>query len=202
MSEFDRKVLEVLREPLESGNVTISRAARQAEYPARFQLIAAMNPCPCGHFGNSRGQCRCTPDQIRRYLLKLSGPFLDRIDLHVEVPLMTKQEFVAKVDPNVETTDQVRKRVDQAHQRQRDRQGKLNGELQAAELEKGLHIEPTAKQFVLDVMEKLGLSARAYHRILRVSRTIADLAEAEQVAQSHVAEAIGYRKIERMMQQV
>ncbi|PWK52856.1 magnesium chelatase subunit ChlI-like protein [Pleionea mediterranea] len=115
---------------------------------------------------------------------------------------MTKQEFVAKVDPNVETTDQVRKRVDQAHQRQRDRQGKLNGELQAAELEKGLHIEPTAKQFVLDVMEKLGLSARAYHRILRVSRTIADLAEAEQVAQSHVAEAIGYRKIERMMQQV
>jgi magnesium chelatase family protein len=202
LPEFDRKVLEVLREPLESGNVTISRAARQAEYPARFQLIAAMNPCPCGHFGNSRGQCRCTPDQIRRYLLKLSGPFLDRIDLHVEVPLMTKQEFVAKVDPNVETTDQVRKRVDQAHQRQRDRQGKLNGELQAAELEKGLHIEPTAKQFVLDVMEKLGLSARAYHRILRVSRTIADLAEAEQVAQSHVAEAIGYRKIERMMQQV
>ncbi len=202
LPEFDRKVLEVLREPLESGSVTISRAARQAEYPARFQLIAAMNPCPCGHFGNSRGQCRCTPDQIRRYLLKLSGPFLDRIDLHVEVPLMTKQEFQADADPDAETTEDVRVRVDRAHEIQQRRQGKLNGELQAAELEKNFNIESKAKQFTLDVMEKLGLSARAYHRILRVSRTIADLDQVDQVAQSHVAEAIGYRKIERMMQQV
>ncbi|WP_144392414.1 YifB family Mg chelatase-like AAA ATPase [Pleionea sediminis] len=202
LPEFDRKVLEVLREPLESGAVTISRAARQAEYPAKFQLIAAMNPCPCGHFGNSRGRCRCTPDQIRRYLLKLSGPFLDRVDLHVEVPLMTKQEFQSEPAADVETTKDVRHRVERAHRQQRNRQGKLNGELQAAELEKGFDIEPKAKQFTLDVMEKLGLSARAYHRILRVSRTIADLDEKIQVSQSHVAEAIGYRKIERMMQQV
>lgn len=202
LPEFDRKVLEVLREPLESGTVTISRAARQAEYPARFQLIAAMNPCPCGHFGNSRGHCRCTPDQIRRYLLKLSGPFLDRIDLHVEVPLMTKEEFIQEVDESAETTDQVRQRVEQAHQIQRERQGKLNGELQPAELEQNFAIDKTAKQFVLSVMEKLGLSARAYHRILRVSRTIADLQASEQVEKNHVSEAIGYRKVERMMQQI
>jgi magnesium chelatase family protein len=202
LPEFDRKVLEVLREPLESGTVTISRAARQAEYPARFQLIAAMNPCPCGHFGNSRGHCRCTPDQIRRYLLKLSGPFLDRIDLHVEVPLMTKEEFIQDIDESAETSAEVRKRVEQAHHLQKQRQGKLNGELLPSELEQNFAIDRQAKQFVLNVMEKLGLSARAYHRILRVSRTIADLEASDAVTQKHVAEAIGYRKVERMMQQI
>jgi magnesium chelatase family protein len=161
-----------------------------------------MNPCPCGHFGNSRGHCRCTPDQIRRYLLKLSGPFLDRIDLHVEVPLMTKEEFIQEVDESAETSAQVRQRVEQAHHIQRARQGKLNGELQPSELEQNFAIDTAAKQFVLDVMEKLGLSARAYHRILRVSRTIADLQASERVEQKHVAEAIGYRKVERMMQQI
>ncbi|MEE4245295.1 MAG: YifB family Mg chelatase-like AAA ATPase [Kangiellaceae bacterium] len=202
LPEFDRKVLEVLREPLESGVVTISRAARQAEYPAKFQLIAAMNPCPCGHFGNSRGQCRCTPDQIRRYLLKLSGPFLDRIDLHIEVPLMTKEEFIAKVDDSVESSQVVRDRIIDAHQKQRKRQGKLNGELGAAELENDFAVDVDARKFVLMVMEKLGLSARAYHRILRVSRTIADLDNSDQVLKKHVSEAISYRKVERMLQQI
>ena len=202
LPEFDRKVLEVLREPLESGSVTISRAARQAEYPARFQLIAAMNPCPCGHFGNARGQCRCSPDQIRRYLLKLSGPFLDRIDLHIDVPLMTRKEFTAPVDSASESTAEVRSRVEQAHAVQYQRQYKLNGDLQASELDQQLAIEPAAREFVLQVMEKLGLSARAYHRILRVSRTIADLEGREQVDRQHVSEAISYRKFERMMQQI
>ncbi|NVJ59195.1 MAG: YifB family Mg chelatase-like AAA ATPase [Gammaproteobacteria bacterium] len=202
LPEFDRKVLEVLREPLESGRVTISRAARQAEYPAQFQLIAAMNPCPCGHFGNSRGHCRCTPDQIRRYLLKLSGPFLDRIDLHVHVPLLTKEEFISKPDSTAETSEQVRSRIERAHALQIRRQGKLNGELQARQLESEFDIAHDARQFVLSVMEKLSLSARAYHRILRVARTIADLSGSKQVDQPHVSEAISYRKVERMLQQI
>ena len=203
LPEFDRRVLEVLREPLESGSVTISRAARQAEYPAKFQLIAAMNPCPCGHFGNSRGQCRCSSHQIRRYLLKLSGPFLDRIDMHVEVPLMAKEEFIQSAhNDNSETSAQVRQRVEKTHQLQIERQGKLNGDLEAAELDKELLISLSARKFLLDVIEKLGLSARAYHRILRVARTIADLNHVHEVNQSHLSEAIGFRKVERIMQQV
>ncbi|MCO7226324.1 YifB family Mg chelatase-like AAA ATPase [Pleionea sp. CnH1-48] len=201
LPEFDRKVLEVLREPLESGYVTISRAARQAEYPAQFQLIAAMNPCPCGHFGNARGQCRCSSEQIRRYLLKLSGPFLDRIDMHIEVPLIAKEDFMRTTDQDAESSSAVRLRVEAAHQIQYQRQGKLNATLSAAELEKHIHIEPRANQFVLEAMEKLGLSARAYHRILRVSRTIADLRQEEMVTMEAVAEAANYRKIERLLEQ-
>ncbi len=203
LAEFDRKVLEVLREPLESGHVIISRAARQAEYPAEFQLIAAMNPCPCGHFGNPRGQCRCTPEQVRRYLLKLSGPFLDRIDMHIEVPLIQKSDFIKPVvDEHRESSSEIGIRVTKARRQQLNRQDCLNGGLEAAQLEEHLHIEEEAHEFMLDVLEKLNLSARAYHRILRVARTIADLESAEQVTMSHISEAISYRKIERFMQQV
>jgi magnesium chelatase family protein len=202
LPEFDRRVLEVLREPLESGTVTISRAARQAEYPADFQFLAAMNPCPCGHFGNPRGSCRCTSDKIRRYLLKLSGPFIDRIDMHVDVPAMTQEELKAIPDTSAESSEQVRARVVNAMQRQIAVRGKCNAALNPRELEKQVNFAPGAEDFILAVLEKLKFSARAYHRILRVSRTIADLGDSSQVTREHLSEALSYRRLERMLLQV
>lgn len=202
LPEFDRRVLEVLREPLESGTVTISRATRQAEYPAKFQFLAAMNPCPCGHFGNPRGVCRCTSDKIRRYLLKLSGPFIDRIDMHVDVPAMTQEELKAIPNTSSESSDEVRKRVVTAAKRQIKQRGKCNALLNPRELESMLNFAPGAEDFILAVLEKLRFSARAYHRILRVSRTIADLEDSSQVMQKHLAEALSYRRLERMLLQV
>ena len=202
LPEFDRRVLEVLREPLESGTVTISRATRQAEYPANFQFLAAMNPCPCGHFGNPRGVCRCTSDKIRRYLLKLSGPFIDRIDMHVDVPAMTQEELKAIPDTSAESSDVVRERVVNAMARQVKVRGKCNAALNPRELEKMIDFAPGAEDFILAVLEKLRFSARAYHRILRVSRTIADLADTGQVTREHLSEALSYRRLERMLLQV
>ncbi|WP_444996667.1 YifB family Mg chelatase-like AAA ATPase [Aliikangiella sp. IMCC44359] len=202
LPEFDRRVLEVLREPLESGTVTISRAARQAEYPAEFQFLAAMNPCPCGHFGNPRGACRCTSDKIRRYLLKLSGPFIDRIDMHVDVPAMTPEELKSIPDQSSESSEKVKKRVLSAMQRQIKNRGKCNAMLNPRELEKEINFASGAENFILSVLEKLKFSARAYHRILRVSRTIADLEKSAQVKQQHLAEALNYRRLERMLNQV
>ncbi|MET1255210.1 YifB family Mg chelatase-like AAA ATPase [Aliikangiella maris] len=202
LPEFDRKVLEVLREPLESGNVTISRATRQAEYPAKFQFLAAMNPCPCGHFGNPKGICRCTSDKVRRYLLKLSGPFIDRIDMHVDVPAMTPNELKKAPVNNTESSSQVRKRVVHAMQKQLSRSGKSNALLTPHELEKVVNFASGAESFILSVLEKLRFSARAYHRILRVSRTIADLEDSLEVTQQHLAEALNYRRLERMINQV
>lgn len=195
LPEFDRRVLEVLREPLESGRIIISRAARQAEFPARFQLIAAMNPCPCGFAGDPRGECRCTPDQVRRYRDRISGPLLDRIDLQVSVPRLKANEF-SKASSG-ESSSTVRKRVLAAREVQLERCGKANATLLAREIEAVCATEREGLQLLERAAERLGLSARAHHRILRVARTIADLAGSEAVTAMHVGEAISYRQLER-----
>ena len=197
LPEFDRKVLEVLREPLESGAIIVSRAARQAEFPAAFQLIAAMNPCPCGYLGDASGRCRCSPEQIKRYRARISGPLLDRIDLHVEAPRVAREALRPDTPPDGETSAVVAGRVAAARERQLARSKKPNARLTTREINK--HCKPdSAGQVLLErAMEQLGLSARAYHRILKVARTIADLAGSESVASAHVAEAVGYRVLDR-----
>jgi magnesium chelatase family protein len=195
LPEFDRKVLEVLREPLESGRVSISRAARQAEFPARFQLVAAMNPCPCGYLGHFSGKCRCTPDQVARYRGKLSGPLLDRIDIHIEVPAVPEAELTGHATG--EPSAAVRARVGRARTSQLARQGKSNTELAARETEKHCRADSAAENLLKTAIARLNLSARAYHRVLRLARTIADLAGAEIIGASHVAEAVQYRRVDR-----
>ncbi len=191
LPEFDRRVLEVLREPLESGRITISRAARQAEFPARFQLVAAMNPCPCGYLGHFGGRCHCTPDQVQRYRSRISGPLLDRIDLHVEVPAL--REAALHEAPAGEATAVVRERVAAASARQQVRQGMPNARLAGGEVERLCAPEPAAASLLRGASSRLALSARAVHRVLKVARTIADLEGAPAVGASHVAEALQYR---------
>ncbi len=198
LPEFDRKVLEVLREPLESGSVTISRAARQESFPARFQLISAMNPCPCGYFGSHKKTCRCTPDQIRRYMGKLSAPFIDRIDLHVEVPPLARGELSAK-QVKVDSSIIVRKRVVSARKIQALRNVSCNAQLSSEGLEKFCKLSEQNTEFLEIAIEKLSLSARTYHRIIKVARTIADLANTDRISKQHLAEAMQFRKLERMM---
>lgn len=193
LPEFDRKVLEVLREPLESGRVSISRAARQAEFPAQFQLVAAMNPCPCGYLGHPGGRCRCTPDQVARYRGKLSGPLLDRIDLHIEVPSVSHDELAQAAA--AESSAVVRERVARADALQRARQGKANAQLNTQEIERYCAINDAAQTLLKSAMARLGLSARGYHRVLRLARTIADLAGERDIGAAHVAEAIQYRRL-------
>ncbi|MDF0605464.1 YifB family Mg chelatase-like AAA ATPase [Neisseriaceae bacterium TC5R-5] len=193
LPEFDRRVLEVLREPLESGVIHISRAARQASFPARFQLIAAMNPCPCGYLGHASARCCCTTEQINRYRGRVSGPLLDRIDLHIEVPSLLAEELVD--GEQGESTAQVRDRVVQAYQRQMQRQAKVNAALSGTELDTYCQAEPDALALLRQTIDKLGLSARSYHRILRVSRTIADLESAPNVQRVHVLQAIQLRRV-------
>ena len=192
LPEFDRKVLETLREPLETGRVHIARAGRHAEFPAEFQLIAAMNPCPCGFHGDTTRTCRCTPDQIARYRGRLSGPFLDRIDLIVDVPALAPDVLANKVAG--ENSANVRARVEIATQRQQARQGKANARLATGEID--AHCQPDAAGLTLlqQATTRLGLSARAWHRVLKVARSIADLAGEPQVRAPHVAEAIQYRR--------
>ena len=191
--EFSRSALEALREPLETGRITISRAARQAEFPARFQLIAAMNPCPCGHAGSALKACRCSPDQIARYQGRLSGPLLDRLDLQVEVPAVAAEVLAAAADG--EASSVVAERAAGAGERQRRRQGCSNAALDSARLDEHLHLDAAAAAFLHKAAARLGWSARSQHRTLRVSRTIADLAEATGIAVAHVAEAIQYRRV-------
>ena len=195
LPEFDSKVLETLREPLESGQVHIARAARYASFPAAFQLIAAMNPCPCGFHGHSSGKCRCTPDQIARYRGKLSGPFLDRIDLLIEVPALPPATLSTRADG--ESSTEVRKRVETAQARQQQRQGKCNARLQAGDIERHCQPDDAARKLLEQAGQRLELSARAWHRILKVARTIADLAGSEELCAAHVAEAIQYRRLAR-----
>ncbi|AXE30485.1 ATP-dependent protease [Chromobacterium phragmitis] len=192
LPEFDRKVLEVLREPLESGVIHISRAARQASFPARFQLVAAMNPCPCGYHGHPSGRCQCTPEQMARYRGKISGPLLDRIDLQVEVPALTAEELQGSAPG--EASEPVRSRVLRARERQLSRQGMLNAVLQGAELDRHCGGDGQALEVLAKALQQLGLSARAYHRILRVSRTIADLQGVETISRNHVLQAIQLRR--------
>ncbi|NMG00210.1 YifB family Mg chelatase-like AAA ATPase [Aromatoleum toluolicum] len=192
LPEFDRRVLEALREPLETGSVTVSRARQRAEFPARFQLVAAMNPCPCGHAGDKGGRCRCTPDQVARYRGRLSGPLLDRMDLVIEVPLLDHAEMTAQ--PAGETSAAVRERVVQAWAVQRARQGGANSHLAPGRVDALCVPDEQGKALLEQAIRRLNLSARGYHRILKVARTIADLAGAERVGPPHVAEAIQYRR--------
>jgi magnesium chelatase family protein len=192
LPEFDRKVLEVLREPLESGHITISRAARQAEFPARFQFLAAMNPCPCGYLGHHNGKCRCTPDQVARYRGKISGPLLDRIDIQIEVPALPENDLLAKA--SAESSACVRERVALARKQQTARQGKPNAALTPKEIEQFCRLDNAGETLVRQAIARLNLSARAYHRILKLALTLADLAGAERIEASHLAEAIQYRR--------
>lgn len=199
LPEFDRDVLEVLREPLESGQITISRAARQADFPARFQLVAAMNPCPCGFLGDVSGKCRCTPDQVIRYRSKISGPLLDRIDLQVMVPRVEKEVLTAAPSAAAESSATVRARVVAARTRQLARSGKPNAQMTVKEVETHCAPEPGARQLMETALSRLGLSARGFHRSLKVARTIADLAGADRIQSAHVAEAVRYRELERAL---
>ena len=194
MTEFSRAALEQLREPLETGVINISRASQRVQYPAKFKLVAACNPCKCGYFGDGTDRCQCSAASVESYRSKLSGPLLDRIDMHVYLHRLSPKELQA-TDANAETSAQVRKQVQKCFKRQLDRQGYSNNDLQGADLETHCRLGKETLQFFELAAEKLQLSARAYHRILRLARTIADLDEAEQIAQHHLAEAIGYRKL-------
>jgi magnesium chelatase family protein len=195
LPEFDRKVLEVLREPLESGRITISRAARQADFPARFQLIAAMNPCPCGYLGHYSGKCRCTPDQVARYRGKISGPLLDRIDIQIEVPAASQEDLMRQAQG--ESSSTVRQRVETAYQRQLTRQGRANAHLMVKDIDKYCVPDTSGENLLKQAISRLNLSARAYHRVLKVARTIADLAASDGITSMHIAEAVQYRKLDR-----
>lgn len=195
LPEFDRRVLETLREPLESGSVTISRAGMCAEFPARFQLIAAMNPCPCGHNGNAQQMCRCSPDQIQRYKARLSGPLLDRIDLHVAVPPLAENELPRMRADNIETSAIVRNRVVVARTLQLQRSNKLNFQLTTQDLSLHCALSDATSLLLGQAIAKFKLSTRAYHRVLRVARTIADLAGEATLSLAHISEALAYRQI-------
>ena len=191
LPEFERRVLEALREPLESGHIRVARAAHRVDYPAQFQLVAAMNPCPCGHLGAAR--CRCTPDQVARYRGKLSGPLLDRIDMTIEVPALAQGELQEKAEG--ESSAAVRARVTAARDAQLARQGKPNSRLATKEIDRLCAPDEAGAQLLKQAIARLNLSARAYHRVLKVARTLADLAGAGPVASAHIAEAIHYRRI-------
>ena len=195
LPELPRAALEALREPLETGRITISRAARQASFPARFQLIAAMNPCPCGYLGAFAAtgrHCRCTPDAVARYQGKLSGPLLDRIDIQVEVPSVKPGELMGAADG--EASAVVAARVHAARQRQQDRQGVTNAELPVAELERHCALDATSRDLLHRAAVRLGWSGRGLHRVQKLARTIADLHGSEQIASIHIAEAMQWRR--------
>jgi magnesium chelatase family protein len=194
LPEFGRAVLEALREPLETGAIALARGARQARFPARFQLLAAMNPCPCGYLGHPSGRCRCTPDAIGRYRARISGPLADRIDIKIEAPTPRDEELLAAAAG--EASAAVRARVAAARTRQLERQGKVNALLGTQEIDAHCAVEAEAEALVRQAIARLALSARAYHRVLRVARSVADLAARERIGAAQVAEAIQYRKLD------
>lgn len=193
LTEFDRKTLEVLREPLETGQINISRASRQVSYPARFQLVAAMNPCPGGC--DSILQCSCSPEQLSRYKNRISAPLLDRIDIQIELPRLQNNELLHQKIQHQETSQQVRYRVNMAHKRQIDRQNCLNAQLNNQQIEQYCPLDETSSALLSQAIERLKLSARSYHRLLKLARTIADLSELEQISTDCISEAINYRRI-------
>jgi magnesium chelatase family protein len=192
LPEFDRRVLEVLREPLESGRVTVSRAARQSDFPARFQLIAAMNPCPCGFLGHPAARCRCTPEAVARYQNRISGPLLDRIDMQIEVGPVSAETLLSGDEG--EASSAIAARVEAALARQLGRQQKTNRDLTPREIDRHCQPERKGQELLHKAMLQFHWSARAYHRVLRVARTIADLADTQAIAEKHVAEAIQFRR--------
>ncbi|MEN2937784.1 Competence protein ComM [Mannheimia haemolytica] len=200
LPEFERKVLDALRQPLEAGEIVISRANAKVQFPARFQLIAAMNPSPTGHYQGTHN--RTSPQQVMRYLNRLSGPFLDRFDLSIEVPLLPQGALQSGTENRGETTEQVRKRVFLARKMQFERAGKINSQLTTREIERDCQLSAQDALFLETALTKLGLSVRAYHRILKVSRTIADLAGEANIQQLHLAEALGYRAMDRLLQRL
>jgi magnesium chelatase family protein len=200
LPEFKRNVLEVLRQPIENGEVTVSRAVASITYPASFMLVSAMNPCPCGYFGDARHQCTCTPGQIHRYRRKVSGPLLDRIDIHIEVPAVPYKELSNEYSG--EKSEDIRKRVISARDVQLERFSKdkkiySNGQMKTRHIKKYCNLRPDALTLLENAMHKLGLSARAYTRIMKLSRTIADLEASEEIQSRHIAEAIQYRTLDR-----
>ncbi len=192
LPEFSRQVLEVLREPLETGHITISRAARQADFPARFQLVAAMNPCPCGFLGHPTQACRDTPDQIARYRGRISGPLLDRIDIQISVPTLTQDELMQA--STGEPSSAIRARVQLARDRQMARQGKPNTALGTQEIDQLCQLDAAGETLLKKAIAQLNLSARAYHRVLKLARSVADLAGSDTISMVHLAEAIQYRR--------
>ena len=198
LTEFNRHTLDVLREPLETGSITISRAARQAEFPASFQLIAAMNPCPQGYNCDGKSLCQCTPDQQRKHRSRISAPLLDRIDIHIEVPAIERHALMED-SPNAETNEILICRISKAYQKQLKRCNKTNAELNSRETETYCKLQSSEAQLLNRAMQKLKLSARAYHRILRMSRTIADLDNSDNIQAKHLSEAISYRSLDRFM---
>ncbi len=197
LTEYDRHVLDVLREPMEKGRIIISRAARQAEFPAQFQLIAAMNPCPCGYLSDPRTECRCSADQIKRYRARISGPVLDRVDLHIHVQRIPREELQNNQSAATENSATVRARVENCREHQIARCGTPNARMSNQQLEQHCKLTETTKTLLHEAIEKLGLSARAYHRILKVARTIADLEASTNISDAHISEAISYRVLDR-----
>lgn len=201
LPEFDRSVLEVLRQPLEDQKVTISRAAMSLTFPASFMLAAAMNPCPCGFWNDPTRECRCTPLQIQRYVGRISGPLLDRIDIHIDVPAVKFRELAGDVAPETEDSATIRSRVFKARERQQERLAAdkifSNAAMTSRMIRHHCRIDADSERMLEHAMTRLGLSARAYDRILKVSRTIADLEDSEEIRSTHVAEAVGYRSLDR-----
>lgn len=197
LPEFNRATLEILRQPMESGTITISRARQNATYPARFQLIAAMNPCPCGHLGNPAMSCSRAPRCAEAYQNKISGPLLDRIDLHVEVDAVNPWDMKSNDATPRETSAQIRARVIAARKIQIARQGKINAHLDGPELDAAAHLSPELTEFLNNAAQQMGMSARGYNRIRRIARTIADLRGAADIEMSDLAEALSYRPISR-----
>lgn len=203
LPEYQRSVLEVLREPMESGHISIARAHAQVDYPADFQLIAAMNPCACGYYGDGSDRCRCTPTHILRYKNRISGPLLDRIDLQVLVPRLTATQLQSKATENPTASSQdLLRAVKNVRQRQYKRQNKLNVALGGIQLRKACALEQAEQELLSTAVERFGLSARSYDRILRVARTIADIEGVDMISRTHLSEALGYRNFDRFYQRV